>query len=89
VELLKKVAPLYNKLYGAAKAALVPLPGVHADGLRCVCEHCPDALQRPHHSQGWVPRLHVRPRPASLAAHPAPANQGGNTIMCMRPPCCW
>lgn len=29
VALLKQLAPLYNRLYDAAKAALVPLPGAH------------------------------------------------------------
>ena len=32
--LLRRVAPLYNKLYAAAKAALVPLPGAGSTGGR-------------------------------------------------------
>jgi hypothetical protein len=32
VRLLKQVAPLYNRLFDAAKAAMVPLPGMWLGG---------------------------------------------------------
>lgn len=47
VALLRKLAPLYNKLYDAAKAALVPLPGGRPCLIPCaapvLCRCCVDA----------------------------------------------
>ena len=59
VAALKTVAPLYNQLYAAAKAALVPLPGRAAPASACLPGYPPSAPPPP---------LPTRPLPCPPAA---------------------
>ena len=86
VAALKTVAPLYNQLYAAAKAALVPLPGRAAPASACLPGYPPPPSVSLMELFSCTPQVDSTPSapPPPLPTRPLPCPPAAEAVATMK-----